>query len=208
MKYKTVKVASHPRSGSHWVMRLIDMNFFDGKDYLKHYGGHPFGNEPRAKGYFKPAQAVFYTYRDLNETADSVFRMRHRFGLDEDDFEKFLITPIKKMYNKNLQVEAVRDTLDGKKMNVDEVDWLFRDRNETVIQYMQKHINSWRTHHSRRNFLMLSYNDLANDFDGTMLQVAQFLGSNKTKFVDEHQRVGWREKQDNAWKKPGTNSDD
>ena len=60
VKYKTVKLPGHPRSGSHWFNRLIDMNFFDGTDYLRHYGGHPWGNGPRAQQYLQePTQASF-----------------------------------------------------------------------------------------------------------------------------------------------------
>jgi hypothetical protein len=205
MKYNSVKVVSHPRSGSHWVMRLIDLNFFDGKNYLKHYGGHPFGHEMRARGYFKRNQAVIYTCRNLDNTAKSIFRMRHRFGLNEDDYEKFLITPMRKMYNNKLKFEAIRDTLTDK-IEVTEVDWLFRNRNETVKEYIQKHIDSWSMHVGKPNFIVLPYSSLVNGFENSMLAIAQFLGSNKTKFIDEQKRIGWREKQDNAWTKPGNNS--
>jgi len=201
MKYKTVKVASHPRSGSHWIMRLIDMNFFDGTDYLRHYGGHPFGNEPRSLGYFKPKQAVIYTYRNLDSTADSVYRMRHRFGLDQDDYEKFCATPMKDMYNTNLKVDTFRNTIKDTKY-VDEVDWLFRSRTETVSEYMIKHKQSWMVHDGKPNFLTVSYDDLVSSFHGTMLNIAHFLGSDKTEFIDENKRVGWRAKSDDAWKKP------
>lgn len=210
MKYKTVKVASHPRSGSHWVMRLIDMNFFDGKDYLKHYGGHPFGNEPRSKGYFKPNQAVIYTWRTIDDAVRSIYKMRHRFGLDEDNYETFCVTPMKKMYNPNLKVVAVRDTLTGEDKFTD-VDWLFRSREETPKEYIEKHRRSWQVHTDKPNFLAVCYDDLVVDFQGTMLRIAHFLGSNKTEFVDENRRVGWREKSDNGWQKPkttGTDSND
>lgn len=201
MKYKTVKVASHPRSGSHWIMRLIDINFFNGRDYLQHYGGHPFGNEPRSLGYFKPTQAVIYTHRNLDDTARSVYKMRHRFGLDEDNYEKFLATPMRDMYNKNLKVDTVRDTL-TEKTNVDEVDWLFGSRPETVKEYMTAHKASWGRHIGKANFMMVSYDDLVSDFQGTMERIAYYLGSNKKEFVDEQKRVGWRAKSDDAWSKP------
>jgi hypothetical protein len=43
---------------------------------------------------------------------------------------------------------------------------------------------------------------MAGDFDGTMLKIAKFLGSDKTEFIDENKRIGWRSKSDNAWTKP------
>jgi len=201
MKYNTIKIASHPRSGSHWIMRLIDLNFFDGKDYLKHYGGHPFGNEPRSMGYFKPGQAVIYTYRNLEDTTKSVYKMRHRFGLEEDNYDKFRTTPMSQMYSTKGNADVVRDTM-KETTNVTEVDALFRSRTETVPEYMAKHRASWKQHNGRVNFLTISYDDLVADFHRTMMQVAEFLGSDRTEFVDEEKRVGWRAKSDDAWKKP------
>ena len=203
MKYRTVKIPGHPRSGSHWINRVIDINFFNGKDYLRHYGGHPWGNEPRATKYLsQPKQAVIYTHRNVNDTVDSIYRMRHRFGLDEDDFEQFCITPMSKMYNAKLKVVAVRDTI-KKTDHITEVDRLFARRTETVPMYIKKHVHSWREHLNKPNFIIVSYDSLVKDFHGTMLRVAHFLGSKKTEFKDEQKRVGWREKEDNAWEKPG-----
>lgn len=204
MKYRTLKIPGHPRSGSHWINRVMDLNFFDGKDYLRHYGGHPWGNEHRARNYLSQSkQAVIYTFRNIDDTVNSIYRMRHRFGLDCDDYERFCSTPMRKMYNPRLKVEAIRDTM-KKKDTITEVDRLLAQRSETVPEYITKHTNSWKQHLKRPNFMMLSYDDLVNDFQGTMLTVATFLGSNKwSEFVDEQKRVGWREKSDNAWEKPG-----
>ena len=206
MKYKTVKIPGHPRSGSHWINRVIDLNFFNGKDYLRHYGGHPWGNEQRANKYLRqPKQAVIYTHRNIDDAVNSIYRMRHRFGLNRDDYDQFCTTPMIRMYNPNLKVVAIRDTI-NKKDRITEVDHLFARRNETVPEYIRKHVHSWRVHFNKPNFIMLSYDSLVDDFQGTMLRVAHFLGSDKTEFVDEQKRVGWREKQDNAWEKPGNSS--
>ena len=53
------------------------------------------------------------------------------------------------------------------------------------------------------NFMFVCYDDLVEDFHGTMLKIAKFLGSDKTEFKDENARVGWRENADNKWTKPG-----
>ena len=203
MKYKTVMIPGHPRSGSHWINRLIDLNFFDGRDYLRHYGGHPWGNGPRATKYLQQkGQAVIYTYRNVDDAVNSIYRMRHRFGLDRDNYEAFCKTPMRQMFNRQLKVVAFRDTV-KKQDKITQVDTLFAQRAETVPEYIRKHTNSWKVHLKKPNFMMLCYDDLVSDFQGTMLTVAQLLGSDKTTFVDEQKRVGWREKEDNAWKKPG-----
>ncbi len=203
MKYKTIKIPGHPRSGSHWINRIIDLNFFDGSDYLRHYGGHPWGNGRRAPIYLNaPKQAVIYTHRNIEDTVNSIYRMRHRFGLDQDDYEKFSTTPMKRMYNPRLKVDAVRDTI-KKTDKITQVDRLLAQRTETVPEYIKKHIHSWREHINKSNFMFLYYDDLANNFEETMLRVAHFLGSNKTQFQDEQKRVGWREREDDAWEKPG-----
>jgi hypothetical protein len=153
--------------------------------------------------YFRPNQAVIYTYRDIEAVERSVFKMRHRFGLDEDDFDRFVVTPMARMYNRNLKAHAIRDTI-TERLNVKEVDWLFGQCNETVRQYMERHLASWMVLHAdKKNFMMLKYDDLAHNFYWTMRKVAKFLGSNKTEFKDENRRVGWRAKGDNDWKKPG-----
>ena len=202
MKYKTVKLPGHPRSGSHWFNRLIDINFFDGTDYLRHYGGHPFGDHPRAAKYLQtPGQAVIYTHRSVTCTTKSIYKMRHRFGLIEDDYEKFCNTPMKDMYNANGTADVIRDTM-NERIEVVEVDALFRGRPETVPEYITKHKASWGRHVGKGNFMMVSYDDLATDFHETMLRIAHFLGSDKTEFIDENKRVGWRAKSDDAWQKP------
>lgn len=202
MKYKTVKIPGHQRSGSHWINRLIDINFFNGSDYTRHYGGHPWGNEARANQYLNTkGQAVFYTHRNLEDAINSAYRIRHRLGLDEDDYEKFKTTPMKNMHNKNLKAEAIVNDAKNTRV-VRTVDTLLEHRTETIGEYLSAHYNSWKVHEDKDNFMFICYDDLVNDFQGTMLKIAKFLGSNKTEFVDETKRVGWHEKEDNKWEKP------
>lgn len=202
MKYKTVRIPGHPRSGSHWINHLIDINFFDGSDYIRHYGGHPWGNEQRSLNYLsQPGQAVLYTYRNREDAVNSVYRMRHRFGLDRDNYEEFKNTPMRQMYNPNLKFEAVVNKI-NKTESVTQVDRLFALRTETIGKYLTAHKQSWKQHEGRANFMFVCYDELVSDFQGTMLKIAKFLGSDKTKFIDEENRVGWHEVQDNNWEKP------
>ena len=204
MKYKVVKIIGHPRSGTHWINRLIDLNFFDGTDYLRHYNGHLWGHQKRAREYFQQSGlGVIYTYRNLSDTIKSIYRMRQRFGLDEDDFHKFSTTPMNKMYNPHIKVDVVRNTLKNKD-EINKVDRLL-NRRETVSEYIKTHVQSWKVYIAKPNFMMLYYDDLVNDFEKTMLKISEFLESDKTTFKDEKRRVGWWDSQDKEWKKPGEN---
>ncbi len=208
MKYKTIKIPGHPRSGSHWINHLIDINFFDGSDYIRHYGGHPWGNEPRAAQYLSQrGQAVLYTYRNLDDAINSMYRMRHRFGLGRDNYEEFKNTPMKKMYNPKLKVEAIVDAINHREV-VNQVDGLLAQRSETIGEYLTAHKQSWVQHESKTNFMLVCYDELVSNFQGTMIKIANFLGSDKNTFIDEERRVGWRERQDIKWEKPRGKTND
>jgi hypothetical protein len=154
------------------------------------------------RGYFDQRYAVIYMQRNLEDTVRSIYELRSRFGLDEDDFEQFKRRRICDMYSKDIPVDVIRDTL-TLYQRIRHVDGLLQSRSETVPEYINTHIASWMAHEGRRGFLGLKYEDLVNDFRGTMLGVAGLLGSNRTEFVDEPQRVGWRDPRDNAnWRKP------
>ena len=42
----------------------------------------------------------------------------------------------------------------------------------------------------------VSYDDLMEDYSSTMLNIAQFLGSEKREFTKETSRIGWYDKSD------------
>lgn len=85
-------VYSHPRTGSHYVTALVNVNFFNTDDYMNFYRGHlPFGMSlsPR-KIVEKYSDSKFiYIKRNFDDVARSVFKLRNRFGLDVDFFDKF-----------------------------------------------------------------------------------------------------------------------
>lgn len=93
---------SYPRSGSHYLARLIDVNFFDGSNYLRHYGNHDIGlivdRKPKTIKWI-------YIYRNVEDVIKSMFRIRGRFGLSNvDDFDKFKIMKMKDMVDINERV--------------------------------------------------------------------------------------------------------
>jgi len=203
MKYKEIKIVGHQRSGSHWISRFIDINFFNGVGYLERYNVHLWGHSERSLRYLRNVNqvAVIYTYRNLDDTVDSIYRMRHRFGLDEDDFEKFKTTPMQEMFNPTIEVDAVVNDTKSEK-HISDVDTSLSERQETVIEYINDNRESWLVHSDKPNFKMVNYDDMVNNFQETMLDIANFLGSNKVDFKDEYIRVGWMEKADHKWIKP------
>lgn len=201
---KTVTVSSHPRAGSHWVMRLIDINFFNGANYLKHYGGHPFGDSPRVDQFLtKLNNLTVYVSRDTMHSARSIFKMRNRFGLGVDNFRDFLITPLRDMWNGQLVTTAVRDIITDRTMEYN-VDRLFAGLDETVVQYIDRHKLTWERHTCLPHFCHLTYDGLVNNFNEEMKKLAHHFDPGRTEFKDETTRVGWRDNKDNEWKKPTT----
>jgi hypothetical protein len=181
---------SHPRSGSHYIAALIDINFFDGNNYLRHYVGHRLGNDKKVKDKKK---AIIYTWREYEATAKSLFGLRHRFGLDEDDFEKFQQRTLKNMFNSNLSVNTYVDTLNSSRMEKG-VTQLFSEMDMTLKAYLEEHKRSWLTYRGKKNFLDIQYEELLKNFDKSMLKIAKFLGIRKKKFININKKIGWQNK--------------
>jgi len=60
MIYDEVRVLAHPRSGSHYLAKLVAINFFDTEDYVKCcYGGHVCSEELA----LNKNRAILYIYR-------------------------------------------------------------------------------------------------------------------------------------------------
>lgn len=199
---KTVTVSSHPRAGSHWLMRLIDINFFDGKDYLKHYGGHPFGDTSRVTNFLtKRNNLTVYISRNTIDTARSVFAMRNRFGLRENDFDTFITRPIASMYSRSGKASVIRDTI-AIQETVSDIDYLFANRPENILEYIDLHKLTWDRHSCLPHFCHITYEGLVNDFNIEMTKLAHHFNPGQTEFIDENKRVGWRDAASNEWVKP------
>jgi len=94
-KFKNLKLVTHPRSGTHWILKTILSNFQTPyHNYWKMFGGHATLKDIRKK---YRNTAIIHASRDIEKVLISVFRMRDRNGLNINNFSEFLRTPYNKM---------------------------------------------------------------------------------------------------------------
>jgi len=190
MRFKKILIQSHPRSGSHYFARLIDINFYNGGDYLQHYGSHV---APTSK-YFNLCKTTggFYLWRNTEDTIKSIYNMRHRFGLDEDDFNVFTKKTLSEMYTPNLLVNVAVNNVQKRRID-NTVNNMLSTYNVTAEQYILEHKKQWFEYcDSHSNIMVICYDELKNDFNHTMSDVAKFIGSSKnTNFLNDREKIGW-----------------
>jgi len=186
MKYKTAKVIAHPRSGSHYLAQLLNINFFHLPNYLPLYAGHGKHHLAHLK---RPDTAVFYVHRNNEDSIKSMFVMRNRLGLVANSLEEFKNTKLSDMRSTNIKSEAIRN-IPGIREEIDIVDTYLGQFNSTPGDYLNEHKEFWKSL-LRQNYMCISYESLINNFDKTMLTIAKFLGSDKTAFIKDTTRVGW-----------------
>ena len=195
MKYKTAKVVGHQRSGSHYLARLLAINFFDLENYLPLYAGHSPGHAIHLRD---KHCAVFYIYRNNFPTLCSMWKIRNRLGLKANSFSEFCNTELSDMCDTSLPVNCIRDTRYDK-IEVHEADNYFKHIKMIPVDYLNKHKKMW-LNKAGDNLMPIKYEDLINDFDKTMKSIAKFLGSDKKEFINEKTRVGWYDPNDDSKK--------
>lgn len=90
-----IKLVTHPRSGTHWILQTIFTNFkTQCKNYWQLFGGHRTDVDIHKR---YPKTFVVHASRDIERVLMSVFMMRERNGLKIDDFSEFLRTPYNHM---------------------------------------------------------------------------------------------------------------
>lgn len=181
MKYKTAKVVSHQRAGSHYLAKLLNDNFFHEKDYLSLYAGH-------SKGHYKkyPGAVIFYIYRNNRDTINSIYNLRNRFGLIADSIEEFKTKKLSNMHSTNIVSKAMlNDKI------VTDVDTYFSTVHVTIEEYLEEHKKFWNT---RADFIV-NYDALIQNFIPCMKAIAIFLGSELEDFKNEREQIGWHDAQ-------------
>jgi len=95
LKKDRLRLVTHPRSGTHWVLRTIFDNFVTPyKKYMDMFGGHKL--EPEIRDRFQRAHIV-HCSRSIQPVLMSVFRMRERNGIGLNSFSDFIRIPYRKM---------------------------------------------------------------------------------------------------------------
>lgn len=184
MGYKDFKVASFPRSGTHYLLALLNLNFWQGGNYCK-YLYRSTGHKLHLEEEGDPDWAIFYIWRLFDGVAASVFAMRDDWCLDEDDYQRFLQRPLGEMYN---PARAGCACLNGEPRRG--VNSTFEDNPFILREAWKNHIATW-TGKQLPNLFVVSYDRLLSNFDDEMLEIAEFLGSKKREFKNIKKRVGW-----------------
>jgi hypothetical protein len=193
VKFSRIQIHCHPRSGSHYLAALIDLNFFDGSNYLRHYKKskpHRFGGQVLREINNHPETAYVYIWRSFEPVSLSMYKMRKRFGLIEDDFDTFLDTKYSEMWRRAVPSRVKVNVLHRERV-IRGSSSLFSRARLVPYEYWKMHIASWKKLEGKENVILVLYDNLLEHFQGTMLALAQALGSDKDTFLDIKEKVGW-----------------
>jgi hypothetical protein len=160
--FRTIKVYSHPRSGTHFVENFLGHNFYLGQDlslkpitwghwsnrlekregnpYGRLFGGHGFPTESIINSY----QPIVYIYRDGRAVAYSVWKTPNFLNAEQSQlsFSAFLRTPLDWKGSP------------GKRVN----------RGEIISQHWYNHVDAWhQAARENQNILIVRYEDLKNN---------------------------------------------
>lgn len=189
-----IQVYGHKRSGNHYLSELINKNFISGDELLNILGGHGLPDE------LNPDVNYLYILREKEDVLDSLWRVRHRQGLDAPDFETFCTTPYHEMWSldhapdvefntHSQQADTFVESLNGAETSVLHH---FQDIRMTPEEYYDYHTKHWKKlkkYHS--NVKIVRYEDLQENFQETMEDIATFLHFPVTEYEDIVERVGW-----------------
>jgi len=187
MKYSNMIVTGHQRSGTHYITALISLNFLNNKDYVKIYKNHQFPNIVRNNNI-----AYIYTWRDFDSIAKSIFTMRKVFGLNVIDFKTFLEMKYCHMWKSNKNSVVNVNDLKGNLRKTNYVSKYFRKRKYTPKEWWNFYYGKWEAAEKKHsNIIRVSYNNIINDFDNTMLYIENKLGMKGSHFKKISEKVGW-----------------
>lgn len=191
-----IKVFGHPRSGTHYVAALIDKNFYDGTNYTRFYHRtkpHVVGSRAVKMLDNNPDMFCVYVWRTGNDVLRSVFNMRGRFGLDEDNYAQFLKRWYSSMWKPNKKYRIKVNLLRKTKFVNGKVSGHFRKIKMVPMEYWEYHINFWFDLAADRpnRIKLICYDSFKTDFYNTMKELSESLGFKKNSFEDIGEQVGW-----------------
>ncbi len=172
-----MSVHGHWRSGAHYLNALLKLNF-DHEDYTTQGHSLPgkwvIGSEP-----------VFYTVRNFDDVADSLWRLRERFGIKADSFEDFLTSKYSDMIHNYGRITV---GWHGKARTVDSGSGM--RIHMTPREYWEKHTGAWKQY-GHPDVHHVDYDNLKTNFQEEMLKISQYLGSDRSKFEGIDEAQGW-----------------
>jgi hypothetical protein len=186
MRYHSYRVFGAVRSGNCYLAYLIGNNFFDLNtlitDLIEHTPS-PYDPGPRI--------ASFYVWRKFDDFSRSFYNLRTRFGIGNVTYEEFLQKPLGELCTFVFESDCTCNHGDRTQRSYDRRT-AFADSTVTIKQYWTTHLRKWFDYaRTREDVLVVSYDALVAEFEGTMHSIALHLGTPKQKFRNVKERIGW-----------------
>ena len=188
MKYDSIVITGHQRTGTHYIAAVICTNFLNTKDYIAHYKNHSLPKTVKNNNI-----AYIYTWRDFNSVAKSLFNSRKTFGLNNvNNFESFLKSRYCDMWNPIEHAGVNVLDLQGNHRTDNYISHYFKSFKHTPKEW-------WTLYHKRwdvaakniSNIIKVNYNDLIKNFNNSMFNLSIKLDSTIKSFKNITDTVGW-----------------
>jgi len=177
-----LKMFTHPRSGTHWVLRTIFENFNTPyREYMHMFGGHKFGTEFKEQF---PVARILHCSRDIQSVLTSVFRMRERNGIRMNSFSDFIRTPYRKMPR---LVGKCRILFDNNMTTQPRRSWI-QDQIVTPPELWLATNTFWTIYAD----LTITYEQMQADQEAVMRQIDLLTGWERKGQICLDKPVGWR----------------
>lgn len=198
-------VHGHPRSGTHYLMSVLNENFIQRPGPFRDAFGHNRLASRHLHGLPDQSDATwfdegrhFYIWRSFDAVAKSILRMPERFGIVAKlSLEEFKKATWKDIYepgvrwawkqvhelSEEARIERGNTTAFGVTFYMEAINW-------NTYEFWQHHVHTWRSFAaSRDNIMMLRYEELQTNFPCVLRNVAKWLGSSKTDFRTVDRKV-------------------
>ncbi len=201
-------VHSHPRSGTHYLMAVVNENFIHAPGRFRDAWGH----DRRIKRFLHglPSQCDpswfnegqhFYIWREFDAVAKSILSMPKRFGITKNlSLEEFSEAKWGDIYEPKVRWSwrnfyEVSDKEEGKIDGGDSTAFgsVFHKLAIEMVtrDYWALHLEKWKEFaEGRENIHVVRYEDLLENFQDTMESIASFLGSDRKTFEQVTKKVG------------------
>lgn len=166
------------RAGNNWMMGILQLEFGDTRHVKDMHLGHCLHPDP--KFYRARDSRIIYMRRNLQDVAESIFRLRARFGIIAGSARELL---------EAAPVSAVCNRVRGKVLvdrngcsKVDEwLDPVFLDEKLLTLEELySRHVHNWEGLAAQwRTIKIVDYENLIHDPEKELDEIAEFIGRDR-----------------------------
>jgi len=196
-------IHGHPRSGTHYLMAVLNANFVHKPSIWEVEWGHLKEDSRGRKVMAYPLHGLpetfrenslphFYIWRDFEDVARSILRMPDRFCMTNEELtlEEFTRTPWGELH-----VPGTRWAwkVDGEKKTgtVSAFAGAMPPPDMTPYEYWHHHVSRWCNFASdRSDVCLVEYATLTSDFQDEMKRITKWLGMGSREFMNVKEKVG------------------